>query len=68
MKDINRPSSNPVAVTYNAFSEDEQEYLAEREAIAEHDGGLDKEPATLLAYSCYVHKYRPVYKRYYPLP
>ena len=50
MKDINRSSANPVTVTYNAFSEDEQEYLAEREAIAEHDGGLDKEPATLLAY------------------
>jgi len=56
-----------VATVHSSFSEDEQEYLAEREAIAEYDGGLTREQAAEVAYSCYVHKYRPEFKSYYRL-
>jgi hypothetical protein len=50
------------------FGEDEQEYLLEREAISEFDGGLSREEARKLAYICYVNKYRPEFAHYYPLP
>ena len=50
------------------FGEDEEEYLLEREAIAEFDGGLSREDARKLAYICYVNKYRPEFAYYYPLP
>jgi hypothetical protein len=50
------------------FGEDEEEYLLEREAIAEFDGGLTREDARNLAYKCYVNKYRSEFKSYYPLP
>ena len=50
------------------FEEDEQEYLEEREAIAQYDGGLSEDEAKLLAYACYVHKFNPVCKAWYPLP
>ena len=50
------------------FGEDEQEYLLEREAIAEFDGGLTREDARDLAYTCYVNKYRPEFAYYYSLP
>ena len=50
------------------FGEDEQEYLLEREAISEFDGGLSREDARDLAYTCYVNKYRPEFAHYYPLP
>jgi len=40
-----------VATIHRSFSEDEQEYLTEREAIAEHDGGLTRKQAVELAYS-----------------
>ena len=49
------------------FSEDEAEYLAEREAIAQYDGGLSQEEARDLAYRCYVHKFQPAAKAWYPL-
>jgi hypothetical protein len=39
------------------FGEDEEEYLLEREAIAEFDGGLTREVAQKLAYIYYVNKY-----------
>ena len=48
--------------------EEEQEYLTEREAICLYDGGLSEEQAKKLAYACYVHKYRPQFRDYYPLP
>ena len=41
------------------FTENESEYLAEREAIAEYDGGLDREAAKDLAYACYIRRFRP---------
>ena len=41
------------------FTEDEREYLAEREAIAEYDAGLSRKEAELWAYKCYVNKYFP---------
>lgn len=50
------------------FGEDEQEYLLEREAISEFDGGLSREDARKLAYRCYVNKFRPEFAHYYPLP
>ncbi len=50
------------------FGKDEQEYLLEREAIAEFEGGLTREEARKLAYMCYVNKYRPEFAHYYPLP
>jgi hypothetical protein len=50
------------------FGEDEQEYLLEREAIAEFDGDLTREDARNLAYTCHVNKFRPEFKSYYPLP
>jgi hypothetical protein len=49
------------------FGEDEEEYLLEREAIAEFDGGLSREDARDLAYKCYVNKYLPEFRHYYPL-
>ena len=42
-----------------ALPDEEQEYLAEREAIAEYEGGLSQEDAKVLAYKCYVHRFRP---------
>lgn len=50
-----------------ALTDEEQEYLAEREAIAVYDGGVSQEEARILAYTCYVKKYRPQFKDYYPL-
>ena len=50
------------------FEADEQEYLDEREAIAQYDGGLSEDEARYLAYACYVHKFNPACKRWYPLP
>ena len=50
------------------FEEDEQEYLDEREAIAQYDGGLSEEEAKHLAYACYIHKYQPQCKGWCPLP
>ncbi len=50
------------------FSDDEQEYLDERTAIAQYEGGLSIEDAEVLAYACYIHRFNPAYKGYYPLP
>jgi hypothetical protein len=54
--------------TSNFTFGEEEEYLLEREAIAEFDGGLTREDARKLAYKCYVSTYRPEFKGYYPLP
>ena len=49
-----------IGLTFNPhFTPDESEYLAEREAIAEYDGGLDREAAKDLAYRCYIRRFRP---------
>jgi len=50
------------------LTDEEKEYLAEREVFAVHDGGLSQEDTKVLAYKCYIHKCRPEFKDYYSLP
>ena len=47
---------------------DEREYLEERTAIIQFDGGLPEYDAQVLAYTCYIHKYRPNMVPWYPWP
>ena len=51
-----------------SIDEDEREFLAEREAIIMYCGGLTEQEARELAYTCYIHKFRPKMKTWYPLP
>ena len=62
------PNKSIVFTNVTGLDPDQQEYLAEREAIAVYDAGLSEEQARELAYALYVHRFRPEYKRYYPLP
>jgi hypothetical protein len=42
--------------------------MEERAAIAEYEGCVSLEAAEALAYACYIHKYKPECKAWYPLP
>ena len=50
------------------FTDEEQEYLDERIAIAEHNAGLSERDATRLVHDCLIHRFNPAYAQYYPLP
>ena len=50
------------------FDENEREYLDEREAIAMCEGGLSEQGPKDLAYTCYIHRFRPDCVCWYPIP
>ena len=48
------------------MEDNEKEFLEERMAIMQYDGNLPRDKAEVLAYTRYIHKYRPDMIPWYP--
>jgi len=46
--------------------DDPKEFLEERKAIMQYEGNLPQDKAEVLAYTRYIHKYRPDMITWYP--
>ena len=48
------------------MADDPKEFLEERKAIMQYEGNLSQDKAEVLAYTRYIHKYRPDMITWYP--
>ncbi len=48
------------------MEDNEKEFLEERMAIMQYEGNLSREKAEVLAYTLYIHRFRPDMIAWYP--